>query len=557
MNHATSVLRRIAARFAAVATIVLVIVGCGSSSSGSPPAPTVPPPPVGGPPPPVSPPPPPTLGADEAQTTEGVVRGSILPGGGLRAFRGIRFAAPPVGDLRFSPPQPPPRFTGVRDATQFGDVCIQIAGPGTTGSEDCLFLNIWSHTDTVRPVIVFLHGGGANGAGGNSAVLDGEDLAREAEVVVVTLNRRLGALGYLAVDELVAESDNDTAGNYAIQDTIAALQWLRANIAAFNGDPNRIMLAGQSAGGGVTCGVLSSPATRGLINSAALMSPACPPFPVLSADVGIATTRPFIVDEHREVLEFFSCDTTGDAMACLRALPAEDIVLAEEFLEADFGNIIDGVVITADRLDAVATGVAGDIPLIAGSTADEMAKIFGTNFVADDAEYREFLEAVFEPPLSDELYALYPTADFATANDAVSTLIGDILFNCPAEWLVSSAQTGAPAYLYEFGRGFDNGGSADQGAFHTIDVTHLFGTFSAWGYAPDSQAISLSTAMRVAWAGLVNSPANVPQYNVGGASPWPAYTTATPQYVRYGETPTTRTSYRNGKCEPLAATLSD
>jgi para-nitrobenzyl esterase len=501
----------------------------------------------------VSPPPPPTLAADEAITTEGIVRGSIEGGGGLKVFRGIRYAAPPVGNGRFSPPQPPQSFTGVRDATQFGSVCLQSSGAGTTGDEDCLFLNIWAHTGTVRPVIVFLHGGGANGAGGNSAVLDGEDLALGAEVVVVTLNRRLGTLGYLAIDELIAENARQTAGNYAIQDALAALVWLRDNIAAFNGDPNRIMLAGQSSGGGVACGVLSSPDALGLINSAALLSPGCSPLPVLDAQVGVPSLGDFVVDEHREVVTHFGCDTSGDVLACLRGLSAEEIVLAEAQLDAGFGTVIDGVVVIGNADEALSSAVAGDIPIIVGSTANEMAKFLGPNAVADDADYRLALELIFEQPLSDDLYALYPTANFTSANDAFHTLFGDLLFNCNADALADAAQTGAPSYLYYFNRGFDNGGSAGQGAFHTIDVTHLFGTFGAWGYTPDSQATDLSTAMRNAWAGLVASPATIPSYLASSASVWPAYLSTTRQYVEYGEIPVARTTYRDGRCPPLFA----
>jgi para-nitrobenzyl esterase len=548
MPHLIRVILRAAARLLPLAVVAMTIGACSGGSSGG----SVSPPPPANPPPPVSPPPPP-VAADQAQTTEGVVQGSIEANGSLKVFRGVRYAAPPTGDLRFKPPQPPEAFSGVRDATQFGSVCAQPSQAGATGSEDCLFLNVWAHTGTVRPVIVFLHGGGANGAGGNSSTIDGENLALGGEVVVVTMNRRLGALGYLAIDELVAESPQQTAGNYGIQDVIAALEWLQDNIAAFNGDPNRIMLAGQSAGGGVACGVLSSPSTMGLINSAALMSPGCPSFGVLNAQVGVPTNSQFVVDEHREVVTYFGCDASGDVLGCLRGLSAEDIVLAEEQLDAGFGNIIDGVVITANADDALANSTAGDIPLIVGSTANEMSNILGQNFVADDAEYQLVLELVFDQPLADDLYALYPTASYASANDAALTLFGDLLFNCTAERLADSAQAGAPSYLYHFARGFDNGNSAGIGAFHTIDVTHLFGTFDVWGYTPDSQANDLSIAMQNAWAGLVYSPTSVPPYQASGSSAWPAYLTASKQYVEFGETPTTRATYREGRCPSLMA----
>ena len=516
----------------------LLIAGCGGGGGDSTP-------------PPVITPPPPQLAADEAQTTEGVIRGTI--DGDLKIFRGVRYADLPTGALRFSPPAPPESFSGTRDAKNTDIACIQPSGPGTiTGTEDCLVLNIWAHNDNVtRPVIVFHHGGGANGVSGNGATVDGATLAREGDVTVVTVNRRLGALGYLAIDELIADSPLATAGNFAILDAIAALEWLQDNIAAFNGDPAKIMLAGQSAGGAVVCGVLSSPRAMGLFNSAALQSAGCRSISVLNAAVGVPTDREYAATAHRELVAYLGCDVSGDVLACLRNLPASDIVLAQEELDIDFGTVIDGIVVANQPKESLAAEVAGNVPVIIGSNADEATNIFGPTPVADDAEYRATLDFIFDKPLSDDLYAMYPTADFGSASEAFLTLFSDTLFNCIAETLADSAENGAPVYFYNFARGFDNGRSAGLGAFHTIDVAHLFGSFDVWGYTPDAQALDLSAAMRNAWVGLASDPTAPPPYLPAGASAWPAYFGTNKQIVQFGDVIDIATEHRAGRCPAL------
>jgi para-nitrobenzyl esterase len=426
----------------------------------------------------------------------------------------------------------------------------------TTGSEDCLFLNIWSHDDDViRPVIVFNHGGAANGVGGSGATVDGANLAVEGDIIVVTLNRRLGVLGHLAIDELIQENPRSTAGNYATLDVIAALSWLNDNIGAFNGDPDRIMLAGQSAGGAISCSVLASPDAMGLFNSAALQSPGCRRWQVLNDQVGIPTDDEYAAVEHRELVTFFGCDASADVLACLRDLPVEDLVLAQDQVFADFGTVIDGVVVTDTARNSLASEVAGNVPVIIGSNADEATNIFGPNPVADDAEYQQVLDFIFGPPLSDDLYALYPTASYSSASEAFLTLFSDLLFNCVAEELANSAEGGAPAYFYHFARGFDNGGSAGLGAFHTIDVAHLFGSFDVWGYTPDAQALDISTAMRSAWSGLARDSTAAPPYLPGGASSWPAYAEAARQIVQFGDVIEIVNEHRAGRCPALTALL--
>ena len=213
----------------------------------------------------------PSLAADEVLTDQGVYRGAME--GNLRVFRGLRYAAPPVGNLRFKAPAAPASFAGTSDATAFKANCFQPANSGSAGEEDCLFLNIWSHNDTtVRPVLVFLHGGGSNNIGGNLATSDGATLAVNGDIIVATMNRRMNVFGALALQELILESPRSTAGNYAVQDVQAAMQWLRDNVEQFNGDPDRIMLIGESAGASLLCYILSSPDTAGLISAAVIQS---------------------------------------------------------------------------------------------------------------------------------------------------------------------------------------------------------------------------------------------------------------------------------------------
>ena len=498
------------------------------------------------------PPPPPAVQADEALTTEGIVRGTL--DNGLKVFKGVRYAAPPTGVRRFKAPAPPASFAGVLDATQFGDVCPQPGGGGVMGNEDCLFLNIWSHEEiTARPVIVFLHGGGANGAGGSASAIDGEALAMATNMIVVTINRRLGALGYLAIDELVQENAGSTAGNYATLDVIAALRWLNDNLDAFNGDTTHVMLAGQSSGAGVVCDVLSSPESAGFFHAAALHSPPCGLQPVLNDQVGIPSDDEFVTVEHREFVEFFNCETSADVLDCLRLLTADEIVLAEEQLFADFVGLIDGVVIPDNVFNALENETAGPVPVIVGSNADEMAQIFSRNPIVDDADYQQRLEFIFDVPLSDNIYTMYPTADFNSAHQAWLTLFGDLLFNCPAEAIATNAEGGAPAYLYNFKRGFDSGSLAGFGAVHTIDVAHLFGTFDLWGYTPDAQAMELSTAMRYGWRILTMDPTAAPPYLANGSSSWPAFTAANKQVVEFGDTIAIANEHRGDRCQSLYA----
>lgn len=488
-------------------------------------------------------------------TNQGTLQGVIE--GNLSVFRGIRFAAAPVGELRFKAPESPPSFSGIADATQFGPTCLQPAGSGSTGEEDCLFLNIWTHNDsTVRPVIVFLHGGSANGVSGSSPALEGSALASNGDTIVVTLNRRLDALGFLALDELIQENPRATAGNYGVLDVIAALQWIQQNITAFNGDPQKVMLAGESAGGAIICHILAAPEAAGLFQSVAIQSGGCGGRTILNSQViNEPTPFPPAVESHRPILAETGCDTAADVLECLRALPADEVVAAANSVPRVGGNrspftaTIDGVVVQSNPYTALANELVGDIPLLVGSNRDEMNTILNNISLPDDSAYRSLLSSLFTDPLDDQLYAIYPTSDFPSPEDAFRTLMGELAFNCVAEELARNAAGGsATSYLYQLTRGFDSGTWAGLGAVHFIDVLYLFETFDELGYIPDTQAMNISMAMQEAWVGLARSPTQAPPL---AGSDWPSFNSNNILVAEFGDTIAETAGHREGRCTQL------
>jgi len=514
--------------------------------------------------PPTVPPPPPVLAADEVQTAEGIYKGSVE--GNLLVFRGLRYAAPPVGNLRFKAPAAPAAFAGTTDATQFAAQCIQTGGVGPIGEEDCLFLNIWSHDDNVeRPVLVFLQGGSRNGTGGDLASVDGALLAENANVVVVTLNRRLNVFGGLVLNELILENPRTTAGNYTTLDVIAALEWLQANLAAFNGNPNRILLAGESAGAFMICHLVAAPDVAGLISAAAIQSGNCARRSRLDASVPMAMAPIFdtAANLHRPVLAAVGCDMAADILQCLRNLPATDLVNAgQTVVDANngrnvFAPIIDAVVVVSDPHTALIAETAGSIPIIVGATADEGAGGQSGPPPANDADYRARLAAIFGSPLDDQIYALYPPADFG-GSVALTwlTFWGDWIFNCEAEELARSAAGNTPAYLYTFSRGFSSGSRGGLGAVHAIDVPFLFETYDVFGHTADADDALVTDAMQNAWTGLAADPTAAPPYLPAAASSWPAFDINNVQLVNFDATTTIDTVHRNGRCTALRDLIS-
>jgi para-nitrobenzyl esterase len=503
--------------------------------------------------------PPVTLEPGQVETTEGVVEGTVE--GSLLVFRGIRYAAAPLGNLRFSPPQPPDAFDDVQVADTFGSNCVQPQGNHTIGAEDCLFLNVWAHNDdAVRPVMVYMHPGAANGVGGDLSSIAPDDLAADGDIIVVNFNRRVGVMGYLALDELILESDRQTAGNYGALDVIAALQWVQENIAGFNGDPDRVMLSGTSAGGLTSCAVLGAPEAAGLFDAVAIQSAPCSPVIMqkLTDQVAFDSRFPPAVETHRDLLARVGCDAAADVPGCLRSLPAEDLVLAgvaEETAKSwmVFAPLLDGVVVQQEIRAALENMVVGDIPVIVGVTGNEVGNQFAALDLPDDASYRDYLATRFPDPIDDALYDLYPTIEYPTPKDAFLSLWSDLAYSCAAQRLALAGVTGAPSYLYEITRGFDSGPFAGEGAYHAIDIAYLFGNFDAYGVTPDAQSLAIRDAMRAAWTGLAGDPTSAPPISTEGTVLWPVYQELDATYAEFGETITGKTGHRDYRCADLFA----
>jgi len=420
-------------------------------------------------------------------------------------------------------------------------------------------MNIWSHNDdVVRPVMVNLHPGGSNGVGGDMSSIEPSEFADATDVVVVNMNRRLNVMGSLAIDELIQENPRLTAGNYGLLDIIAALEWVQANIAEFNGDPNRVMLFGTSAGGQATCLLLGSPDINGLIHAASIQSGPCTGnLQVLTAASPYDSRHPPAEITHREILTATGCDVAADIPACLRGLTAEELILAGEAQNVAanrpiYAYLVDGVVVQAGPYDAVENQIAGDIPLIVGMAENEVGTRFDGLSMPDDAAYRARIEAVFSDPLDDGLYALYPSVDYPTPLDAWKTLFGDVVFSCRAELVALNAASGAPSYLYEITRGFDPA----LGATHSIDSPYLFGTFDVFGYVPDFDALFIRDVMRSAWSSLAHDPTMPPVVFESTGVTWPAYESTGATYVDFGNPLVTGPGHRGARCAGVRAVFN-
>jgi len=299
----------------------------------------------------------------------GVLSGTATSDAGVRIFRGVPYAAPPVGPLRWRAPEPVTAWTGVRNATAFSAECVQnivterkpwteeFMAHGAT-SEDCLYLNVWTAAASAaerRPVYVWLHGGGLVEGSGSIAIYDGESLARKG-VVVVAVNYRLGVFGYFAHAELTKESPHHASGNYGYLDQVAALQWVQRNIAAFGGDPTRVTVGGQSAGAGSVHALAASPLAKGLLLRG-----------VAESGSGLGRAAKPLGEAEQDGMRFAAA-RHADSLAALRALPS----IAPP-LESDpgWGAVVDGWLLP-DTIDRVlARGGQNDVAMLTGLNADE------------------------------------------------------------------------------------------------------------------------------------------------------------------------------------------
>jgi para-nitrobenzyl esterase len=487
------------------------------------------------------------------RTTSGFLEGERTDA--VLAFRGIPFAAPPVGELRWRPPQPPAPWSGGRAAAAFGPPCPQIAGDGTfMGDEDCLYLNVWTPANAPAlsrlPVLFFIHGGGnvqgsaSEQVGEGSHVYDGAALATDEQVVVVTTNYRLGALGFLTLPALAAESPQGSSGNYGILDQEAALAWVQANIAAFGGDPAQVMVFGESAGAVDTCMVLVSPLAAGLFSSALMESGGC-----------AAKTAADAQSFGAQVVAAAGCAGASDVATCMRALDATAVTLALPQppdiagKQGGYQPNIDAWVLPESPLDALADGQHNHVPLVVGANSDETSKAVG---FMTESQYEQAVLALAggSQLLADTILAEYPSSEYGgSPRSAYVALTSDAKFICTARSVARAAASGQsePVFRYYFTHPYSNGGLALEllGAFHGIELPYVFGDLDLSGYTPTSGEQDLGAAIQGAWARL----AAAGDPNGAGALSWPAYVPATDPYLDLDVPITTGEGVRTQQCD--------
>ncbi len=414
------------------------------------------------------------------KTAEGLVKGMADPEAEACAWKGIPYAAAPVGDLRFRETQPALARTGTLEADQVGMSCPQVehftsGGKSRGFSEDCLNLNIWSPKPAGQfPVMVWFHGGGFQQGGGGYDMYRGSFLAGEKNVVIVTINYRLGSLGFLALPELKSEDPNGSAGNYGILDQVQALKWVRDNIAGFGGDPANVTIFGQSAGAMSVCAHLVSPLSQGLFQRAVVISGPCDMF--FTLDQGY--------EQGKSLLKTVGCPEQGpDAVKCLRAkTPAEIYIKSPNRLFAlgmTCAPHIDGYVIPDQPIKLIQQGKYNRAPLMIGNMKEEL-KLYTMMISGIGLVPPALITALMRKLMgdkTDEILALYSYKDYRRPADLFIATGNDLVFGSAAFQMAEAMSKNNPVYLYRVDWN-DTNFPHKMGSFHGMDVPLVFGTLN-------------------------------------------------------------------------------
>ena len=467
-------------------------------------------------------------GAPIVRTGDGAVQGMTV--GTVNEFLGVPYAAPPTGNLRWRPPQPPAPWQGIRDATQFAPSCPQPPSPFAphgTFSEDCLYLNVYTPMlpggdGNRRPVLVWIHGGGLTEEG--SSNYDGAKLAADG-AVVVTINYRLGALGFLAHPAL-ASRPGGPAGNYGLMDQQAALRWVQDNISQFGGNPDNVTIAGQSAGGLSVLAQLVSTGARGLFQRA-----------IIESGAFALNQQPLAAAEAAGEAFAAQVGCPDQTATCLRNLPVANLV-TPDFV--GIPGVVDGKVLTEPIGAALAAGQFAHVPVLNGTNHDEEQlfvaglglAVSGGTFVpipegnmVTPGGYQGDIAAVLGVPAARAaaIVGEYPLSAHASPDAALSTLVSDANFACPALQVDQQTSARVPTFAYEF-----NDDNAPQPytqpgfitvATHESELPYLFDLPNApFHPAPSPDQQTLAASMRAAWVNFAatGNPATA-------ALPWPAF----------------------------------
>jgi len=409
------------------------------------------------------------------KTVQGEVRGKTINHGKVKAFLGLGYAAAPIGDLRWKAPQPAAHWTGVHAATSFGPHCAQnhvfddMVFQDDGGSEDCLSLNVYAPAEATAksklPVMFWIHGGGYSGGGSSEPRHNGDFLPTKG-VVLVTINYRLGIFGFLATPELAKEADG-AAGNYGLMDMVAALRWVKENVAAFGGDPGNVTIFGESAGSFAVSTLMASPMARGLFHKAIGESGGALSQETLGYD-------PLAVRETRDAAWVASLGVTS--LAELRALPTEKILEAtKKTRTVGFSPDIDGKLLTEPVADSYAAGKQAHVPLLAGWNRDE-GSFLANGMTAE--KWKTMAVALFKDR-AEEFLKLYPGDTDEQAAASAGDYGGDSFIAFATwKWIEAHRKTGeSPVYRYHFElRALPSTYHPGTFAFHSDDIEYVFGT---------------------------------------------------------------------------------
>ncbi len=461
---------------------------------------------------------------------QGQLRGAI--DADLTVYKGIPFAAPPVGNLRWRAPQPAASWQGVRDADKFGPDCMQSANSASM-SEDCLYLNVWTPAKSPKqrlPVLIWIYGGGFNAGATSIPTYSGEVLARKG-VVVVSIAYRVGVLGFFAHPGLSAESPLRVSGNYGLLDMMAGLEWVENNIAAFGGDPHKRTIFGESAGGIAVSQLCASPIAAGLFEGAISESGGSfgPPRPAGQPGENMR----LLADAERNGTEFAT--TLGaSSVADLRALPPQKLLAATRGLA---WPIVDGWVIPTDQYTLYAAKQFHDVPVLIGYNSDE-----GATF-SRDRTAQDYVANVHKRygTFADDLLKAYPPGDTDAVPKSARDLTRDATFGWHTWiWARLQSQLGkSPVYYYYFDQHPDYPAGSPQaghGAPHGREVPYVF------GHIDQQRSEQPTAADRVISDAMVTYWTNFAKYgnpNGSGLPQWPAFSDKNPTLMYFATTPHT------------------
>lgn len=461
------------------------------------------------------------------QVTGGEILGRQTADGTVSIYQGIPFAAPPVGSLRWKAPQPVKPWEGVLECTDFGPSPMQ-GDPIPFSmwskeylikdepiSEDCLYLNVWTGAQSPsekRPVVVWIYGGGFNSGGANVPIYDGESFARKG-VVFVSINYRVNIFGFLAHSELTKESANNSSGNYGILDQVAALKWVKENIAAFGGDPENVTIAGQSAGAMSVNTLVASPLAKGLFNKA------------IPHSGGLLTGGLPTLSQAEQAGERAVSRFNASSIEELRAMSAEEIMKAG----GSWRPVIDNYLLPKDIKDVFAAGEQNKVDLLTGWNEDEGFTLGG---IQEASAYQQQIRNQYGDQ-ADKYLEYYPGSTDEEAEKSQYDAGRDLIFGVQNyTWARIQAQAGTDVYVYRFTRDVPGEGEyAKYGAFHTGEVPYAYDNLEFVNRPWESADRDLEAVMADYWVNFIKTG----NPNGSGLPDWPKFTLDQKEIVFLGD----------------------